>query len=141
MFARVHLSFVSCTRPGWSASAAHPYIRNAGQSRCRDHVEFSPESTLSLNRMQPLRIVLTGPEWVGDLLVFFENALRSLGHEVPSVPTNQGAWSAPTDRFRRRLSRLPALGASIAGRGWLYQRERAVKAIERQMQEWRDGSG
>ena len=85
--------------------------------------------------MLRLRVLLTGPEWLGDLLAFCQNAIRVLGHEVQIVPTNHDAWPSPTDRIRRRLGRLPVVGSSIAGRGWLYQRERAVKAIEQRMDE------
>jgi hypothetical protein len=63
-----------------------------------------------------VKVLVTGFEWVGDLVPFVLRALSDLGHDAVAVPTNRDVLIRPRQHMLERVGRLPALGASLAGR-------------------------
>lgn len=59
---------------------------------------------------------MTGFEWFGDLVPFVVRALSDLGHSTAVVWTNRDVLIRRRSDFLRGLERIPAVGASVAGR-------------------------
>jgi spore maturation protein CgeB len=82
--------------------------------------------------MKSPRVLLTGPQWFGDLLAFCERGLIELGADVRVFPTNQTAWLDQASRLRRRLSKIPIAGSRINWRLDQRHRARLVSEINRE---------
>lgn len=72
------------------------------------------------------RVLLTGPQWFGDLLSFCERALIDLGVEVSVFPTNYRPWLSQLQRRREQFARLPIAGSGIA---WRLERKHRAKLV------------
>jgi spore maturation protein CgeB len=82
-----------------------------------------------------LKVLLTGPEWFGDLLPYCEDGLREMGHDVRRLPVNQAPgldeWRAKWNRF----TSLPFLGPKIAHRLRLATRNRLRTHVQGRFRE------
>jgi len=63
-----------------------------------------------------VKVLVTGFEWVGDLVPFVVRALADLGHETSVVSTNRDMMVARRSDLLGGLEQLPLVGASLAGR-------------------------
>jgi spore maturation protein CgeB len=72
--------------------------------------------------MKKPRVLLTGPEWYGDLLLFCERAFAQLDVPCRVLPVNQAPWLEGSGRRRQQIARIPWAGPKIDYR--LHSRER-----------------
>jgi spore maturation protein CgeB len=63
-----------------------------------------------------LKILVTGPDWFGDLLPYCERACRQLNLEVRSFAVNAAPWLDRASRRRAAVARVPVLGPKVAFR-------------------------
>jgi len=87
------------------------------------------------------KVLLTGPAWFGDLLVFCERGLRELGCDVRTIAVNRAPWLEQAERRRSRVQMLPWLGPKLGFRLERRERRRLGDAVNREVRtaldEWR----